>query len=99
MLSNFRCYQLAKEIHNLCEQLPLKGEIKSQLNRASLSIVLNLAEGSGKFEIKEQKRYFKIAFGSIREVQAILDITNNKEGLRKIDHLAAATWCLIKTQT
>jgi len=66
-------------------------------NRATLSIVLSLAEGSGKFEIKEQKRFFKIAFASIREVQAILDLLNNKEGLAKIDRLAATTWCLIKS--
>jgi len=46
---------MAKEIHQLTEKLPIKGEVRSQLSRATLSIVLNLAEGSGKFEKKEQK--------------------------------------------
>ncbi len=96
MLANFRCYQIAKEVFADCEKLPLKGEIKSQLNRAALSIVLNLAEGSGKFEKNDQRRFFKIAFGSIREVQAILDLIKNDEILVKVDRLAASTWCLIK---
>ena|SRR6185312_14443173 len=95
MLKNFRCYQMAKDIHQLCEKLPLKGEVRSQLSRATLSIVLNLAEGSGKFEKKEQKRFFKIAFASIRETQAILDLLENQEVVAKVDSLAAATWRLI----
>ena len=96
MLKNFRCYELAKDLFDSCEKLPLKGEIKSQLNRAALSIVLNLAEGSGKFEKNEQRRFFKIAFASIREVQAILDLIKNEDALSKADRLAATTWCLIK---
>ena len=95
MLKNFRCYQMAKNIHQMCEKLPLKGEVRSQLTRATLSIVLNLAEGSGKFEKKEQKRFFKIAFGSIRETQAILDLLDACEVAAKVDSLAAATWRLI----
>ena len=95
MLKNFRCYQMAKEIHQLTEKLPIKGEVRSQLSRATLSIVLNLAEGSGKFEKKEQKRFFKIAFASIRETQAILDLLENQEVVAKVDSLAAATWRLI----
>jgi len=86
---------MAKDIHQLCEKLPLKGEVRSQLSRATLSIVLNLAEGSGKFEKKEQKRFFKIAFASIRETQAILDLLENQEVVAKVDSLAAATWRLI----
>jgi four helix bundle protein len=96
MLKNFRCYQMAKEIHQMCEKLPIKGEVKSQLNRATLSIVLNLAEGSGKFEKNEQRRFFKIAFASIRETQAILDLLNAHEIAAKVDSLAAATWRLIR---
>src|SRR6185437_14899482 len=95
MLKNFRCYQMAKNIHQLCEKLPLKGEMKSQLSRATLSIALNLAEGSGKFEKAEQKRFFKIAFASIRETQAILEIIAADEVAAKLDRLAAATWRLL----
>lgn len=99
MLSNFRCYQLAKELFHETEKLSVKGEIKSQLHRAALSVVLNLAEGSGKFEKKEQRRFFKIAFASIREVQSIFDLLNSKDLAKKSDQLAAATWCLIRSQT
>ncbi|MBX7138295.1 MAG: four helix bundle protein, partial [Oligoflexia bacterium] len=40
--------------------------------RATLSIALNLAEGRGKPTRKDQLRFFSIAFGSVRECQAIL---------------------------
>ena len=47
---------------------------KSQLGRASLSIVLNIAEGSAKFSQKDRKNFFVIARGSTFESAAIIDI-------------------------
>ncbi|MBX7138601.1 MAG: four helix bundle protein, partial [Oligoflexia bacterium] len=43
-------------------------------SRASSSIVLNLAEGAGRATRADQNRFFSIAFGSLRECQAILDL-------------------------
>jgi four helix bundle protein len=42
--------------------------------RASSSVVLNLSEGSGRTTAADRRRFFGIAFGSLREVQAIFDI-------------------------
>jgi four helix bundle protein len=48
--------------------------VKNQFGRASLSIMLNIAEGSGRTSIKERKYFFTIARGSVFECSAILDL-------------------------
>jgi four helix bundle protein len=47
---------------------------KNQLGRASLSIVLNIAEGSAKFTKKDRRSFFVIARGSVFESAAMIDI-------------------------
>jgi len=49
------------------------------LIRAALSIVLNIAEGSGKESDKELKRYFNIAIGSCYELLAGVDTLKDIE--------------------
>jgi len=48
--------------------------LKDQLKRASLSIVLNIAEGAGKYSKKDKKNFYVIAKGSVNECVAILRI-------------------------
>ena len=50
------------------------GEVKDQLDRASTSIPLNIAEGNGKYAPKDRCRFFDIAHGSALECAAGLDI-------------------------
>jgi four helix bundle protein len=50
------------------------GEVKDQLDRASTSIPLNIAEGNGKYGLKDRCRFFDIAHGSALECAAGLDI-------------------------
>jgi four helix bundle protein len=50
------------------------GEVKDQLDRASTSIPLNIAEGNGKYTPKDRCRFFDIAHGSAFECAAGLDI-------------------------
>src|SRR4029077_3461360 len=49
------------------------GEVKDQLDRASTSIPLNIAEGNGKYSPKDRCRFFDIAHGSALECAAGLD--------------------------
>lgn len=94
MLEKFRAYQQAKAIYQDQKSLRLKGAVRDQLERASLSICLNLAEGSGKSSTKERRRFYNIALGSLREVQALLDLLQAKELACRADFLGATLWRL-----
>jgi four helix bundle protein len=58
----------------LLEAMNRIGEVKDHLDRASTSIVLNIAEGNGKYSLKDRCRFFDIAHGSAVECAAGLDI-------------------------
>src|SRR5437867_12878623 len=50
------------------------GDVKDQLDRASTSIPLNIAEGNGKYAPKDRCRFFDIAHGSALECAGGLDV-------------------------
>ena len=56
------------------EPLVRAGDVKDQLDRASTSIPLNIAEGNGKYAAKDRCRFFDIAHGSALECAAGLDV-------------------------
>jgi four helix bundle protein len=58
----------------IIEELSSKLAAKDQLDRASTSIVLNLAEGNGKRSHADRCRYFDSARGSAVECAACLDV-------------------------
>ena len=49
-------------------------DLSDQFSRASLSIVLNLAEGAGKHSKPDKRRYYLTARGSATESAALLDV-------------------------
>ena len=88
-MQKFKTYQLAIKFYHQVSHLKLKEPIKNQFNRASLSIVLNLAEGSAKPTAKDRRRFYRISLGSLREVQAILDIVGHVQLVKEADKLGA----------
>ncbi|MBP9838516.1 MAG: four helix bundle protein [Proteobacteria bacterium] len=100
-MKNFRTFNLAVEFYRSTKTLPLTGNSKEQLKRASLSIPLNLAEGSERHTLKEKKRFYNIALGSLREVQAIMliEALDNTTQFQLLDKLAAHLYNLIKKGT
>src|SRR6187551_2013976 len=66
---------LTKEIYKVSLKLPAeeKFNMVQQIRRASLSIKLNLAEGSTRKSLAERNRYLEIARGSVVEIDAALE--------------------------
>jgi four helix bundle protein len=58
----------------MLQKLPKSMAVCDQLDRASTSIALNLAEGNGKFTGPDRCRFFDIARGSALECAAALDV-------------------------
>ena len=58
----------------LLNSISAKAAAKDQLDRASTSIPLNIAEGNGKFSGKDRARFLEIARGSALECAACLDV-------------------------
>jgi four helix bundle protein len=58
----------------LLNAVTAKAAAKDQLDRASTSIPLNIAEGNGKFSVKDRARFLEIARGSALECAAALDV-------------------------
>jgi four helix bundle protein len=75
---NLECYQLAmnvfREGYRIAALLPLeeKYNLADQLRRASTSIILNIAEGYGRYHYLDSLRFYYIARGSIMEVLSAL---------------------------
>jgi four helix bundle protein len=80
---------VALELHCLCSTLvaTLNRILKDQLERASLSIVLNTAEAGGRRSRRDKARYYAIARGSATETAALLDVL----ALRRLASPAAIT--------
>lgn len=96
-LSNFIFYSV-----------PKSSALFQQFDRASLSILLNIAEGNGKYSGKNKSRFFDIAKGSSLECGACLDamVIKNfspdgvaKEGKNYLEEIVGMLIGLIKANT
>ena len=77
---NLNAYIKAKElvsiVYTLIKKFPKEEQyvLCDQLRRAVISIPSNIAEGSGRLTIKDQSHFYSIAYGSLMEVLAQLDV-------------------------
>jgi four helix bundle protein len=65
----------------LLETIPRNLSVHNQLDRASTSIPLNIAEGNGKYTSADRCRYFDSARGSALECAACLDVLIAKKNI------------------
>jgi four helix bundle protein len=69
-----------KEVDALIETLPARGttRIIDQLQRAAMSISLNIAEGAGRFHKSDKRSFYVNARGSVYECAACFDVLFSK---------------------
>lgn len=96
MKTGFIALDIATELYQDCEKLKLRNPVKDQLLRASLSIALNITEGSGRIHKKDQRRFYSIAMGSLRETQCLIRILRNEGLYRKYDRLGGLIYGFIR---
>ena len=68
--------KLVKMVYELLRKFPKEEQyaLCDQLRRAVISVPSNIAEGLGRYSIKEQVHFLEIAYGSLREVDCQMDI-------------------------
>ena len=78
-----KSYALVKEIYTLTQSLPVQEKfgLSTQMQRCSVSIPSNIAEGQQRLSLKEYKQFIGIAKGSAAELETQLllcrDLYNN----------------------
>ena len=99
--------EIVKDIYLIVREFP-KSEVYSltnQMQRASLSIPTNIAEGFNRFHNKEYKQFLYIALGFCAELETQIEIAkelkyinedNKKIILEKINHESRMITNLIK---
>lgn len=93
-MRNFRNWDIYKEgivlvveIYRISEALP-KSELyglTSQIRRAAVSIVNNIAEGAAKSSSKDFKRFLEMSLGSAFEVETLIRIIKDLKFIENKD--------------
>ena len=97
MLKNFRIFNASVNFYRECKKVKLSHELRDQLVRASSSVSLNIAEGYGRINIRDKKRFYKIALGSLRECDAIFQLADisSPDLLALLDHIGGGLFKVI----
>ena len=101
-------YELTLKLYKLTETFPEseQNNLTSQIRRASTSIPLNIAEGSSRFTKKSDLQFLQYAYGSIKEIQVLLDLSKDLGYIQKnsydevnedVDKLSRKLFVFIKT--
>jgi four helix bundle protein len=79
---------LVIEIYSLTRTFPSEEKfgLVVQINRAAISVVSNLAEGSGRASRKDQAHFTQISYGSLMELACQLEIS------KELDFINMNSW-------
>ena len=83
-LGRFKLYMLALTWSKPLLRLPVQGCLRDQLQRAVLSVVLNIAEGGAQSSVRAKNKYFRIARASAWEVSAVIDLIDAMPGIARV---------------
>jgi len=95
-----------KSVSIFLDQTKVNRNKKDQLERAAFSIMLNIAEGTGRFTNPDKKNFYIIARGSAFECVAIFDYLKDqdiidqsqfREFYTKLEEISKMLYALIKT--
>ncbi|MBI2473131.1 four helix bundle protein [Candidatus Uhrbacteria bacterium] len=71
-------YQKAKEVNAKIQKILIDKKtnafLRDQLYRASVSMVINIAEGTGKLSKQDRKNFYVISRGSVFECASLLEL-------------------------
>ena len=69
--------EIVKDVYALCDKLPEQEQfgLKSQMQRAAVSIPCNIAEGYGRNSSKNYAQFLRTSRGSLYELETLLIIT------------------------
>ena len=94
MIAKFKTYQMSLELIERCQKLKIPAYLRTQLERAALSVALNLSEGNVRISSKDKRRFLMIAYGSIREVQTVLHIAKARQEFDLADQIGACIYTM-----
>lgn len=77
--------ELVDDIYKITRKFPTKEEfvLVTQIKRSSISVLLNIAEGSGKYSRVDFARYIRNSIGSLLETDASLKIVHRQKYISK----------------
>jgi four helix bundle protein len=90
-----RAHTLALDVYRATQGFPTEERygLTAQLRRAAVSVVSNIAEGSGRLGDREHIRFLRIARGSVSEVECQLLLS------RDLGYLGSSAWTVLDEQS
>ncbi len=81
---NLSVYKKTKALNKdvqkfLKENKQIDTYLRDQLRRASISMVINIAEGSGRFTKADKRNFYVIARGSVYECVSLFDVIHDDQ--------------------
>ena len=73
--------QFAASVESILQQAKKSASLYDQLDRARTSVLLNIAEGNGRYTAADRCRFFDMARGSTLECAACLDLLAIKNAI------------------